>query len=73
MYSIDNQTCNQLGTSGGAKSFLRGAQIFLFMSTGFKLCAKHFPEWRKILQGSLSPAGYGPAGNSEPCSFYRVY
>jgi len=36
------QARNQLGTSGGAKSFLIGAQIFLAMSNNFKLYPTHF-------------------------------
>jgi len=33
--SAVHQACNQLGTPGRAKSFLRGAQMF-------KLCPTHF-------------------------------
>jgi len=36
------QARNQLGTPGGAKSFLRGAQIFLTMCNNFKLHPTHF-------------------------------
>ena len=36
------QASNQLGTPGGAKSFLRGAEIFWTMSNIFKLCPTHF-------------------------------
>jgi len=37
-----SQASNQLGTPVGAKSFLRGAQIFWTMSNSFKLYPKHF-------------------------------
>jgi len=37
------QARNQLGIPGGAKSFLRGAQIFLTLPNSFKLCPTHFP------------------------------
>jgi len=48
------QARNQLGTAGGAKSFLRGGQIFWTMSNSFKLCPPHFSmERRKIFQGGL--------------------
>jgi len=35
----------QLETLGGAKSFLRGAQIFQTMSNGFKLRPTYFSRW----------------------------
>jgi len=38
------QARNQLGTPGGAKSFLRGAQIFKTMSISFKPCPTHFSK-----------------------------
>ena len=37
-----SQARNQLGTPGGAKSFLRGAQIFWTMPNTFKRCKTHF-------------------------------
>jgi len=42
------QARNQLGTPGGAKSFLSGAKFF-------KLCPKIFSRGRKILQGGSPP------------------
>jgi len=47
-YSLEtpNQARNQLGTPGGAKSFLRGAKIF-------KLCPTHFSRGAKILVTGL--------------------
>jgi len=41
-FHFTNQARNQLGSPGGAKSFLRGAQIFYTMSNSFKLCPTHF-------------------------------
>ena len=43
-----NQARNQLGTPGGAKSFLRGGQIFSTMSNCFKLCPAHFYRGEKM-------------------------
>jgi len=37
----EKQARNQLGTPGGAKSFLRGAHIFCTMSDIFKLYPTH--------------------------------
>jgi len=37
------QARNQIGTLGGAKSFLRGAQIFKIISSSSKLYPTHFP------------------------------
>jgi len=55
---------NQLETPGGAKSFLRGAQIFLTVSNSFKLYAAHFSrEGENLSRGGFSPlrpSGYGP-------------
>jgi len=52
-----NQARNHLGTPGGAKSFLRGAQNLYTMSNSFKLYVQHiFPGERKILQRLLLPA-----------------
>ena len=36
------QARNQLGTLGGAQSFLRGTQIFETMPNSFKICPTHF-------------------------------
>jgi len=47
---------NQLETPGGAKSFLRGAQIFLTVSNSFKLYAAHFSrEGENLSRGGLLP------------------
>jgi len=54
---MHDQARNQLGTPGGAKSFLRGAQIFQAMSNTF------FEGGEKNLRGSsptMRPSGYGP-------------
>ena len=54
----------QLGTPGGAKSFLRGTQFFKTMSNGIKLCPTHFSRGPKNFAGGkapLQPSGYGPA------------
>jgi len=37
----------QLGTPGGAKSFLSGAQMFQTLSNSFKLCPTHFSKGRR--------------------------
>ena len=63
-----NQARNQLGTSGGAKSFLRGAQIFWTMSNSFKQYPTHFSRGAKNFLGGIRPSpsappGYGPAYN----------
>jgi len=42
LWHSHSQACNQLGTLGGAKSFLRGAQVFETMFTSFKICPTHF-------------------------------
>jgi len=61
------QARNRLGTPGGAKSFLRGAQTFKAMSNSFKVCPTHFLQGeRKIVYGELPPPalpGYGPRCN----------
>jgi len=44
---IHEQARNQSGTPGGAKSFLRGTQIFC-MSNGFKECPSHFSRGANI-------------------------
>jgi len=58
------QARNQLGTLGGAKSFLRGAQIFETMSTSFKICPTHFSRKGKNFSRGAKPpcatSGYGP-------------
>jgi len=48
-----DQARNQLGTPGGAKSFPRGAQLFLTMSNNFKLCSTHFSRGDKKILGGL--------------------
>jgi len=71
------QARNQLGKSGGAKSFLRGAQIFQTMSNNFKLCPTHLSRGAKRFAREASPPfppGYGPVSNSFkvcPTHFYR--
>ena len=48
------------GTPGVAKSFPRGAQIFLTMSNSFKLCRTHFYRRAKNFLGRASPpSDYG--------------
>jgi len=42
-----HQARNQLGTPGGRRVFLRGAQIFWSMSYSFKLCPPHFSRGEK--------------------------
>jgi len=49
------QARNQLGTPGGAKSFLRGAQFFWTMSNSFKLYQTHFSRGAKNFLGRASP------------------
>jgi len=62
--SFERQARNQLGAPRGAKSFLRGAQIFCTVSNRFELCPRHFSRWgEKFLAGAspiLRPPGYGP-------------
>jgi len=48
------QACNQLGTPGGAKCFLRGAKFFKLCPTHFQVGGKH------LCRGGQSPPGYGP-------------
>jgi len=57
---LDFQTRNQLGTSGGEKSFLREGQFFKTMSNSFKIRQHIFPVRTKIFLGEASlPLGYG--------------
>ena len=60
----DNQARNQLGTPGGAKSFLRGVQIFWTLSNIFKLYPTHFSrggeKFYRELRPPCAPPGYGP-------------
>jgi len=49
------QAHNQLGTPGGAKSFLGGAQIFFTMSSSFKRCQTLFSRGAKNVLGQVSP------------------
>ena len=49
------QTRNQLGTQGWAKSFPRGDQIFWTMSNSFKLCPIHFSRGAKNILGGFAP------------------
>jgi len=48
------QAHNKLGTPGGVKSFLGGAQIF-WTSNSFKQCPTHFSRGAKIFLGRDSP------------------
>jgi len=49
------QARNQPGTPGGAKSFLRGAQILWTISNSFKLCPIHFSRGSKKCFRDLRP------------------
>ena len=49
------QARNQLGSPGGAKSFLRGAQIFWTVSNNFKRCQYIFPGGKKFSRGTSPP------------------
>jgi len=49
------QARNQLGTPGGAKSFLRVAQIFQTMSNAFKLCPTYFSRGGEKFSRGLRP------------------
>jgi len=49
------QARNQLGTPGGAKSFPRGAQIFLNMLNSFTLCPTHFSRVENFSRGDSPP------------------
>ena len=49
------QARNQLGTPGGAKSFLKGAQIFWTMSNSFKRCPTHFSRGGEEFSRGASP------------------
>jgi len=50
------QARNQLGPPGGAKGFLRGAQIFKTMSNGFELVPAHCSNGgEKYCKGAQSP------------------
>jgi len=60
------QAHNQLGTTGGAKSFLRGTHVFISMSSSFKLYPTHFSRGAKNLPRS---PGYGPAFS---CVLYNI-
>jgi len=57
---LDFQARNQLGTSGGKKSFLREGQFFKTMSNSFKIRQHIFAARTKIFLGEASlPPGYG--------------
>jgi len=49
------QARNQPGTPGGAKSFLRGAQIFWTVSNSFKLCPTNFSRGVENFSRRASP------------------
>jgi len=49
------QARNQLGTPPGAKSFLRGTQIFWTTSSSSKLYPTHFSRGGKFFLGGASP------------------
>jgi len=56
-----HQARSQLGTPGGAKSFLRRSQT---VSYSFEQCPTHFSRGkRKIFQG-LHPPSYGPVSHA---------
>ena len=59
------QMRNQLGTPGGAKSFLRVAQIFWTMSNIFERCPTHIP--RDGEKFSRAPPGYRSAHIKQLC------
>jgi len=63
------QARNQLGSPGGAKSFLRGAQIFRTMSNNFNRCPIHFTrKGKKFSRGASQPLGppyYGPGPTTQ--------
>ena len=50
----------QLGTLGGAKSFLIGVQIFKTTSNSFKLYPTHFSRWANFFQQGFAPPDYRP-------------
>ena len=57
------QACNQLGTPGGAKTFLRWAHIFWTMSNSFKQCPTRFPNGAKKNFASPLVTGLSPSPN----------
>jgi len=65
---VETQARNQLMTPGGAKSFLKGAQIFLTVSNSFRLCPTLFSRGgEKFSRGDsrpLRPPNYGPVETS---------
>ena len=62
------QACNQLGTPWGAKSFLRGAQVFWTMSNSFKRGPTHFSRGANIFLGGLGPPWLGTCYSLSPLS-----
>jgi len=55
------QARSQLGTQGGAKGFLRGAQIFELCPIVLNHVQHIFPGGAKIFLGGIRPPpGYGP-------------
>jgi len=48
MQECSHQARNQLGTPGGAKSFLRWAQSFKLCPTGLNYVQHIFPGWEKF-------------------------
>jgi len=67
---------NQLRTRGGAKSFLRGAQIFWTVSNSFKLCPRHFTRGGEHFAREASPLWLFILGTllegSRPLMSYRL-
>jgi len=55
------QAGNQHGTPGGAKSFLRGVQIFQTSPIFLNYVQHILPGAAKKILGGFSPLGYGPA------------
>ena len=57
---LDFQARNQLGTSGGEKSFQKEGQFFETMSNSFIIRQNNFPVRTKMFLGEASlPPGYG--------------
>jgi len=52
---LDFQACNQLGTPGWAKSFLRGDKFFKLRPIVSKYVQHIFPEEAKIFLGKALP------------------
>jgi len=64
-YTTATQARNQLASPGGAKSFLRGVQIFWTMSNNFKRCPIHFSK------GVENFSRRGCAPRLRACCYYK--